>query len=158
LRDKARQLACLSNLRQLATATIKYAQDYDEQFPPDRMGGTIDQNYVPKGWTWRLAVKPYVKNDRVWICPSVTPRMWFKAPLGLLTEVQQDVLATNAYPGHPFICNYGPGSQAVSMASSANPANSRFILESRATWLCGHGCVRPDELPGRRRRAVRLLA
>ena len=29
-RDKARQTACLNNLKQLATASISYSQDYDE--------------------------------------------------------------------------------------------------------------------------------
>ena len=33
-REKARQTSCLSNLKQMATATIMYVQDYDEQFPP----------------------------------------------------------------------------------------------------------------------------
>src|ERR1700756_1708830 len=32
-REKARSISCLSNARQLATATITYVQDYDETFP-----------------------------------------------------------------------------------------------------------------------------
>ncbi|MDI9602862.1 MAG: prepilin-type N-terminal cleavage/methylation domain-containing protein, partial [Acidobacteriota bacterium] len=30
-REKARQTSCLSNLRQLGTAMLSYAQDYDER-------------------------------------------------------------------------------------------------------------------------------
>src|SRR5438045_9161711 len=33
-RDKARAASCLSNLRQLAHATLMYVQPYDELFPP----------------------------------------------------------------------------------------------------------------------------
>ena len=32
-REKARQTTCVSNLRQLGTATQLYAQDYDETYP-----------------------------------------------------------------------------------------------------------------------------
>lgn len=35
-REKARQTSCLSNVRQLGTATGMYVQDYDEQFYPHR--------------------------------------------------------------------------------------------------------------------------
>src|SRR3954463_137617 len=33
-REKARQTSCLSNLRQLSSAMLMYAGDYDERFPP----------------------------------------------------------------------------------------------------------------------------
>src|SRR5215831_11678330 len=32
-REKARQTACLSNMRQIGMATRMYVQDYDEKFP-----------------------------------------------------------------------------------------------------------------------------
>src|SRR5437867_12307273 len=32
-REKARQAGCLSNLRQIGTATMLYVQDYDETYP-----------------------------------------------------------------------------------------------------------------------------
>ncbi|MEN6404483.1 MAG: prepilin-type N-terminal cleavage/methylation domain-containing protein, partial [Armatimonadia bacterium] len=32
-REKARQSSCLSNVKQLAIATLAYVQDYDETFP-----------------------------------------------------------------------------------------------------------------------------
>ena len=32
-REKARQTSCLSNLRQIGTAILSYAQDNDEQYP-----------------------------------------------------------------------------------------------------------------------------
>jgi prepilin-type N-terminal cleavage/methylation domain-containing protein/prepilin-type processing-associated H-X9-DG protein len=137
-REKARQTACLSQHKQLGTAVLMYAQDYDELFPPERIGGTKN-SIDPKGtgWTWRWAMQPYVKSEKIWVCPSLSPRNWFKTPL--LTEVQQDVLATYAYAGHPFICEYGPGSRAVSLASFERPANSLFIVESRATWFADLG-------------------
>jgi prepilin-type N-terminal cleavage/methylation domain-containing protein len=32
-REKARQASCLSNAKQMSTAVMMYAQDYDETFP-----------------------------------------------------------------------------------------------------------------------------
>jgi prepilin-type N-terminal cleavage/methylation domain-containing protein/prepilin-type processing-associated H-X9-DG protein len=63
-RDKARQATCQSNLRQYATATLMYVQDYDETFPmASYLGGTCIATFY-----W--AVQPYVKNDGITQCPS----------------------------------------------------------------------------------------
>jgi len=137
-REKARQTACLSHHKQLGTALMMYTQDYDEVFPPERMGGT--KNWPPDDagtTTWRFALQPYVKNEKIWICPSITPRNWFKTKY--LTEVPGDMLATYAYAGHPFICEYAKGSRGIAMASFSQPANSLVIVESRATWFADMG-------------------
>lgn len=45
-REKARQTSCLSNLKQIGTAFVMYAQDYDERFPKYRQGSTPPACYV----------------------------------------------------------------------------------------------------------------
>lgn len=67
-RDKARMTSCQSNLKQLALATLQYAQDYDEVFPiaEDPTGGVA-------GWsamTWPAEIVPYVKTFNVFYCPN----------------------------------------------------------------------------------------
>ena len=63
-REKARTIACLSNMNQIGLARQMYIQDYDETFPPNR-------TYMPNGYyTWRTSVFPYVKSDQAWVCPS----------------------------------------------------------------------------------------
>src|SRR5437773_3822790 len=52
-REKARQVACTSNLKQLGNAMLMYAQDYDETFPyvpgaNNRVDPTVDWG----GDTW----------------------------------------------------------------------------------------------------------
>src|SRR5688572_28176774 len=70
-REKARQTACLSYHKQLGTAVMMYAQDHDELFPPERIGGTRNQiDAKGTGWTWRWAMQPYVKSEKIWVCPS----------------------------------------------------------------------------------------
>lgn len=70
-REKARQIACLSNARQLATATEMYTQDYDElilgaaMYPTNAQGANKNDTVL-----WTTSVQPYVKNEQIFLCPS----------------------------------------------------------------------------------------
>src|ERR671933_2119510 len=55
-RAKARQATCLSNLKQLGTAFMMYAQDYDETYPMSNYGLSSGVNR-----SWQYLVDPYVK-------------------------------------------------------------------------------------------------
>jgi len=57
-REKARQISCTSNMKQIGLAVTMYAQDFDETFPPK--GVCADGNWQ---WNaWETLVAPYVKN------------------------------------------------------------------------------------------------
>jgi prepilin-type N-terminal cleavage/methylation domain-containing protein len=56
-RDKARQSSCLSNLKQIGTGLYLYLQDYDETYPPNRIGMTSGGK---GGYTWKEAINIYV--------------------------------------------------------------------------------------------------
>lgn len=74
-REKARQTSCLSNVRQLATAELGYAQDYDEMFPANGPGW-MDGGHIEVGgftcydYEWQLYPCPYSKNWQIFNCPS----------------------------------------------------------------------------------------
>jgi prepilin-type N-terminal cleavage/methylation domain-containing protein len=76
-REKARQTSCLSNLKQLALASLMYAQDYDEMMPgqygtegdPTPWSNWDDPVNCPGGW--RIKILPYIKNAQIYQCPSV---------------------------------------------------------------------------------------
>ncbi|MFP3902987.1 MAG: DUF1559 domain-containing protein, partial [Armatimonadota bacterium] len=68
-REKARQTACLSNVKQLGLAMHMYIQDYDEKFP----GRAATTHYPPwdHPWSyWYKVIEPYVKNEQLFVCPS----------------------------------------------------------------------------------------
>lgn len=65
-RESARRASCLSNMKQLGTGIMMYVQDYDECYMPRRGGG------VGNGGHWGYVIQPYVKNDKLFICPSNT--------------------------------------------------------------------------------------
>ncbi|MCW3094902.1 MAG: prepilin-type N-terminal cleavage/methylation domain [Chthonomonadaceae bacterium] len=53
-REKARQISCLSNCRQMGTALTMYLQDYDETYPMIWTGG-------PPARDWTVDLIPYIK-------------------------------------------------------------------------------------------------
>src|SRR5207237_5816573 len=72
-REKARQAACMSNLRQVGTAFAMYVQDYDERLPDRRdLKGTLPGGYRPwttwppsdprAGWA-AVVMEPYIRNS-----------------------------------------------------------------------------------------------
>ncbi len=92
-REKARQTSCISNLKQLGTATAMYTQDYDEQFYPHRFncpgGAACNPLMVQNGGQfagitgaaqqktfWISLLQPYIKNYQVFVCPS-NPGAWY---------------------------------------------------------------------------------
>ncbi len=62
-REKARQTSCLSNLRQMSNAVAMYVQDY-EAFP-------VYSYPSPSPVRWHTLIQPYLKNETVFVCPSL---------------------------------------------------------------------------------------
>src|ERR1051325_3169103 len=58
-RSQARKIACTSNLKQIALATMMYVQDHDETFPP-RYGSQSSG-----AASWIISIQPYVKNQQI---------------------------------------------------------------------------------------------
>src|SRR5688500_14703538 len=65
-RESARKASCQSNLKQIGTAWMMYAQDYDERTLHNTWnGGGFQKNRI---FTQRI--QPYAKNHGIAICPS----------------------------------------------------------------------------------------
>jgi prepilin-type N-terminal cleavage/methylation domain-containing protein/prepilin-type processing-associated H-X9-DG protein len=78
-RAKARQAACVSNMKQISLGLRMYMDDYDGSTPAKGNSATDPQSLG--GSTFRRAddpqsapaiLNPYIKNYAVWICPSDT--------------------------------------------------------------------------------------
>ena len=83
-RGKARQAACMSNMKQIMLGTLQYEQDFDETFPTsfnacngariqnpldpnDKIGGTTGGGRRP---IWHGLIYPYIKSWDLYSCPS----------------------------------------------------------------------------------------
>ncbi len=74
-REKGRQTACLSNMKQMGTAMLMYTQDFDEAMINHYYGDyDSDITYAPGStkvlYQWMDAVQPYTKNAAIFNCPS----------------------------------------------------------------------------------------
>src|SRR5512135_3105497 len=64
-RAKARQSVCAANLKQIAAATLLYAQDYDDHVPP-----CYWRSHRPYLADYRLLLAPYVTTWQIFYCPE----------------------------------------------------------------------------------------
>ncbi|NLO74617.1 MAG: prepilin-type N-terminal cleavage/methylation domain-containing protein [candidate division WS1 bacterium] len=69
VKAKAEQTACISNMKQIATALLMYCHDYDNTTLP-HYGNQADP-YAP-GYSLGFIqfFYPYLQNEEVWCCPS----------------------------------------------------------------------------------------
>ncbi len=65
-RDAARKTTCTSNLKQIGTAILMYAQDYDECLVPSAIGACA----TPDSYSWGDLIQPYARNTGLLWCPS----------------------------------------------------------------------------------------
>jgi prepilin-type N-terminal cleavage/methylation domain-containing protein len=72
-KEKAKQVNCLSNARQLALGVMMYVEDNDDTFPPSADYSLPTSN--PER-VWPTKVLPYVGNPDVFSCPSVPGRAY----------------------------------------------------------------------------------
>ena len=130
-RENARKASCMSNLKQLATGEMMYVQDYDERFQISYTipslavpgaGGSADGSNV--NW-WRFPLQPYVKNWRVYTCPSGTG------------------VADPSAPGDQLLTNYAANGNlitgtGVAMAQVRYPAELYMFADGRH-WVFNTG-------------------
>jgi prepilin-type N-terminal cleavage/methylation domain-containing protein/prepilin-type processing-associated H-X9-DG protein len=71
-REKARQSACLSNMKQTGLGLQMYAQDYDETLPPrnDGVKDFADPTSPDFRPNFLGSLLPYTRNNKIFACPS----------------------------------------------------------------------------------------
>lgn len=82
-RDKARQVSCTSQLKQIATAMVMYANDNEDCLPPmfwsdGSSNPTVEYpfnhlngaNYTDSGRYWHFYFYQYIGDNKVLVCPS----------------------------------------------------------------------------------------
>lgn len=85
-REAARKASCQSNLKQIGTAWMMYAQDYDERTLHNTWnGGGFQKNRV-----WLQRIQPYAKNYGLGRCPS-DPYPW------TALDQEDNVVVTGSY-------------------------------------------------------------
>ena len=135
-REKARQSSCLSNLRQLGTAMISYAQDYDGGFPryhtPIVIAGFND-GISGGGISFMSGLLPYCKNVQIFGCPSVRPTPVY-------THTATGVTTTTVYSISSYVCGGGVPLMGYERDSFNNDDSARvgMMTEFKNLYISGH--------------------
>jgi prepilin-type N-terminal cleavage/methylation domain-containing protein/prepilin-type processing-associated H-X9-DG protein len=146
-REKARQTMCLSNLKQLGTAAMMYAQDYDETHVGNIQNRVTFSGYA--GFWWQL-LPPYIQPTAggtgygnyagaggVYICPSAEPTETLRQdngnsqallqyiPVGATVEYNNP--SSNIFLGGPALSEFTAPANTVWLTECANfiPENVR---------------------------------
>ncbi len=138
-RENARKATCMSNMKQIGLALMMYAQDWDEHLIDEWTCGCFtgggpcydpDDTSPSKGrcrWGWDRKIQPYIRNQRIFICPSDP---WNPTPCcnsrGITGGFQQDT----SYGLNETAV--GPRCDPASLVSFAHPATTILGGETRA--------------------------
>jgi len=125
-REKARQTACLSNMKQIGIGLIMYAIDYDEQYPPSQLGAGTDLV------SWPQMMQPYIKNEQVFVCPSGEPSPSAKDLGNGVTQNYCGITDTNYVPNQ--FGQQGDGSTLGLGLVNKLSYGRNFIPNTTAAW------------------------
>jgi len=145
-RERARAASCLSNLKQMGSAFIMYAQDYDETYPTAAPGVSGTQGTCAQlkdrgswgGWIGNL-LYPYTKNGQIFTCPS-NPRLTAVNNSGTdgTCAAGNDEALARAKFGTPYLfVSYGFNYTALygrSLSIIPKPADQIAVYDGLSPW------------------------
>ncbi|HEV2472491.1 MAG TPA: prepilin-type N-terminal cleavage/methylation domain-containing protein [Chthonomonadales bacterium] len=155
-REKARQITCVSNLKEIGLASNMYLQDYDETFVCGWGGPTLDAEHC----MWRYALQPYIQrygsitanpydttqfgNQGIFVCPDQPASQASYGPTGY---------GMNAYSltqGYQYLAAGTEGYPGVALASIIQPANLAAFADAESVNSGGdpHFSDGDDSCPG----------
>ena len=130
-REKARQITCVSNLKQLGLAFLQYQQDNDESFPSTYYFHFTD------ALTGQSQLEPYIKNhsaqskSSVWVCPDLAKYYTGTAPSfgNYLCSYTMNVFLTppSSYDSDPDACYTPPAQQKSVSWNGPNYSNENNL-------------------------------
>ena len=133
-REKARQTACLSNMKQIGTGLMMYTQDFDETYP---ILAYKPSNYKPApndSWyfTYREAIGPYIKNGIqtvTWITADGSPTTLANSGLWNCPDAANGVY--RSYGAHDRVIGYlasGNGNVKFNPVKMATVGNTGSVV------------------------------
>ncbi len=136
-REKARQISCVSNLRQLGLAITQYTQDNDEILPGAGAaagGGQIG------GWMYfaqynnplvagtfdptKGSIYPYVKSKGVYLCPDDGDALSSGDSYAMNACALQPTAVNNIFPGRSLAAFDNPSGMMLLGEEGDDPKNS----------------------------------
>jgi prepilin-type N-terminal cleavage/methylation domain-containing protein/prepilin-type processing-associated H-X9-DG protein len=117
-REKARQTTCLSNLKQIGTASMMYAQDYEERLPGTELGEG-DGEYF-----WIEMLAPYTKSRDLFNCPSAPVETLYQ-PNGVSVEFTANYAMNDIHDA----AGRGIGAAFQPLAAITYPSDTLYMVD-----------------------------
>src|SRR5579862_662516 len=138
-REKARGIACLSNLKQLGLSFHMYLEDYDEVMPINRqcVGGSAP-GYIScaEGLNtlgWVDMVEPYIKNNGILKCPDDGTPILHPQPVGYVISATASLRTNLNRTSYGKSNNLGnvpaPFGYTVPLAEINYPSSTVMVFE-----------------------------
>ena len=151
VREKARQISCLSNEKQIGLGILQYSQDNDEILAKAWYGGggyqASDNTPGNIKYKWMDAIFPYVKSNGIFHCPDFNDDLGTGATGNFvnyekLTNVPNDknygsyalnaaYWDTNTLGGS---CKSPGDSSGVPLAALAHPATTAWVVDGNGSY------------------------
>ena len=143
-REKARQITCASNLKQIGLGLLQYSQDYDEAMTNHYYGGWQGgARYSPAGdasgqhYQWMDAIYPFTKSAAIFNCPDQNSSGDYLDPAD--TRLSGSTPAAAKVAPQSF-GTYVPWTQLADNTPTMRPGS--YCMNS-AYYSTGHGAGRP---------------
>lgn len=129
-REKARQTACLSNVKQITLAAMMYASSHSEMLPQSGYLAGDGTTWV----RWYHKLEPYLRNEQILICPSSGSTSIASRNYGFVRQ-------TTGYRGstgnfvHPDGSSISGQSAPVSLAEIRSPSETALMADGSHWYL-----------------------
>ena len=129
-REKARQTACLSNVKQITLAAMMYASDNSEMMPQSGYLAADGTTWV----RWYDKLEPYLRNEQILRCPS-------SGSASIATRNYGFVRQTTGYRGstgsfvHPDGTSISGIAAPVSLARVTAPSETALMADGSHWYL-----------------------
>jgi prepilin-type N-terminal cleavage/methylation domain-containing protein/prepilin-type processing-associated H-X9-DG protein len=137
VREKARQISCASNLKQIGLALVQYSQDYDEELCPawngDSDGNPGNGDNYPGTARWMDLIGPYAKSNQIFVCPDMTEAAYIPHSYNYHQEGGYCINVTyyDGTTGHPPITD-GIFQRSLTLAQLPVPSDTVLVTDSNA--------------------------
>lgn len=131
-RKQARLIVCQSNLRQWGISFRMYCNDNNGYF----FSGLVNGQEAGWGEYWRVTMKPYTQNEKMWLCPEATDPVW--------TSDMAGQPPSKAWKHGDDIGSYGLNGYVL------NPPSNRNMIYGRPVsnyWRTPSTVEHPDTVP-----------
>jgi len=152
-REKARQITCVSNVRQMGMAVAMYVQDY-ESYPLH----SSPSSQTPRT-RWPDHIFPYVKNEPLFLCPTAPQEVFGKRWAHNPNKMYGGYGYNYQYLGNSRFPFSAPESAVVAPAETIAMADTNGVRRDNGTvsggeyaidppWTCARGSGKPSGFYG----------